>query len=792
MRKNTKLEEIIKEYEKYQFLYIYGMAGVGKTTTILEFKRILEEKENQVLYFDMADSDNEQKAVEHIICQDYAAQKEKNVILDNFHAIENSEITAELASIMTFNKTKAKIIFVSRVKPPEILNENIYKERVKIINGQWPLFDKRDMLDLLYEKEIKINREQMDKIYSWSEGHPEIALIALHVMKQDVEGEKLEYIATHPMITEYIKNNIWDYLSEEQKEVCREVAYYPYMYNDVENLGDKYWVIKELKEQCILMMSERSEYASPIFLRDFMTQNGIIKKADKDILDKIGEWMQKKGRFKNALECYYKSGNVQRHRECMKHAYDKVFWLTDSELLKKYLDFSMKEENLKEALYLKGMLLINNGEIEKAERIINKLSRIDTETYLNLLYYYPQITIKEWMDEAEKKTEETGKIRIYSLNGSNTGCLGSVKDMSELFCHKKKDIEECRLQWNRIAVKEQRDFFTLAEIEYLMETNRMAEAARLLVPFLVSDKDMDEGKREVLFGILCNMYTRGYIIIGYEDLLESYFNILKLSESEAVVRNVISQKKVYDIWNKSNSASYKVFFENGEEDYEKVDKFNCFYLFYKAKNYLFTKQYEKAAMLFARLYSYFGEYNQYRFQAESGMGKAVAEYDMNNDAEALKILTVTLSIVEKYRYVGIFSLYGDPGKSLLNKYCETSNPWNGNGYSYNLKKNYYYGNVLGVSFENYLKVLVRAVKKNAPRYPYNREESLVEYETLTATEISILQYIEQGYSNSQIAEAMNIKLTTVKKHVYNIYKKLDVSSRIQAVQKGKVLGILVR
>lgn len=60
------------------------------------------------------------------------------------------------------------------------------------------------------------------------------------------------------------------------------------------------------------------------------------------------------------------------------------------------------------------------------------------------------------------------------------------------------------------------------------------------------------------------------------------------------------------------------------------------------------------------------------------------------------------------------------------------------------------------------------------------------------TEISILQYIEQGYTNARIAEQMNIKEATVKKHVYNIFKKLEVKTRVQAIQKGKETGILAR
>ena len=43
---------------------------------------------------------------------------------------------------------------------------------------------------------------------------------------------------------------------------------------------------------------------------------------------------------------------------------------------------------------------------------------------------------------------------------------------------------------------------------------------------------------------------------------------------------------------------------------------------------------------------------------------------------------------------------------------------------------------------------------------------------------------------NNVSKEMNIKLPTVKTHIYNIYKKLGVSTRLQAVQKGKEEGIL--
>jgi DNA-binding CsgD family transcriptional regulator len=51
---------------------------------------------------------------------------------------------------------------------------------------------------------------------------------------------------------------------------------------------------------------------------------------------------------------------------------------------------------------------------------------------------------------------------------------------------------------------------------------------------------------------------------------------------------------------------------------------------------------------------------------------------------------------------------------------------------------------------------------------------------LTPREKEILALVSAGAKNEQIAEALHISPNTVKTHIYNIFKKIDVPNRLQA------------
>lgn len=60
---------------------------------------------------------------------------------------------------------------------------------------------------------------------------------------------------------------------------------------------------------------------------------------------------------------------------------------------------------------------------------------------------------------------------------------------------------------------------------------------------------------------------------------------------------------------------------------------------------------------------------------------------------------------------------------------------------------------------------------------------------LSNREYEVLQLLAKGYSNAEIAERLYLALSTVKTHVSNIFVKMEVKSRAQAIEKSKRLKL---
>lgn len=78
----------------------------------------------------------------------------------------------------------------------------------------------------------------------------------------------------------------------------------------------------------------------------------------------------------------------------------------------------------------------------------------------------------------------------------------------------------------------------------------------------------------------------------------------------------------------------------------------------------------------------------------------------------------------------------------------------------------------------------------SPATEFVLDETALSRSGISKRELEVLQLIARGLSNQEIADHLFVSLNTVKTHSSNLFLKLDVKRRTQAIEKAKRLSLI--
>ncbi|MCR2804565.1 LuxR C-terminal-related transcriptional regulator [Paenibacillus soyae] len=157
--------------------------------------------------------------------------------------------------------------------------------------------------------------------------------------------------------------------------------------------------------------------------------------------------------------------------------------------------------------------------------------------------------------------------------------------------------------------------------------------------------------------------------------------------------------------------------------------------------------------------------------AENSMLQAMFLYQLGHLDEAFPLLHEALAIGEANDYVRTFVDEGAPMKEMLERFRQSGGSGGGQK----------------TIAEAYLDKLLGAFP--APKKPRKSPAAQLA-EPLTRVEQELVRMLQLGASNKQIAEELNLSEGTVKVYLSNLYGKLGVSSRTQALLAAQKLGLI--
>ena len=632
------------------------------------------------------------------------------------------------------------------------------------------------------------------EVYHMTGGWPGCVAMLVRLSSQLDDRWTVWELCSRYEIRQYIRIQILSVLPEEELEMLMERAPFPRLEEELELL---LWNDSHRDEEdrlcargaMVFVPEKKCWYVHPAL------RIAIDDRAPEDLCRRAVEWYETKGYIQDALTCSRQSGNRMLYRDCLLRNYDKVsflnyekVWSEDDLQVPGFLYLEWMENFLRQDQGRLRMLRIYAEPLWKEARA-GRQKEI-REILLNMAYADPDISTEEWMEMLEKYTGDGQKIRLYHILGESVSFLSGLRDLSALFACGGEKEEHYRRLWTDRLVPENQMAYRLARLEYSIVTDTLPGWHKLrseaLLPYeedapwqirlgsmyiawlLLDDSDMRGPAQRYIDGLVCTLRAEEVPACRWNARALYYLARAKCSEKEKLME-----------WLRNTGGD--IGYDTGR---------TRFHIAAEVKISLYLGDYRRAEELLPELIDYFRNGNSRRWLAESLFQRALVEQEKGMGGQALKTVAESIQTAEPYRYVRIYTSYGLGGAKLLEQYAALNSP------AETVQSRRYDDesemNVFEMNEEQWICYIAREASGRSADSPVPADErtGLWRTEHLTPTETLVLKYLEKGYSNARISEAMNIRLATVKSHTYNIYRKLEVSNRTQAVQRARNYGLI--
>lgn len=777
--KTGQLEEGISRFPS---VYIEGNAAVGKSVAVRMFLEKHSEMPHCLFDFLVELRMPEELLKKLSVLKARMEQEKLWLVLENMPEILDAEVVACLKEMLHTMKSENRLFFVSRSKPQIEFLQLLWANEMCLLPMRKLLFSQEEIRSFFRRRNISLNAKQ---VYEKTGGWP--GCVAVLAQLSEINKEKsVEELLKSYEIRQYIQCEIIEQLTREERRLLSYIAGCPWVN---EKFLEDVWKIEETRER--LEELERKGLLAYERGKNRWKLTALFENHIAERLPVTGEehaWYEHHKYIVEMFSCLEKSGEEKLYQEYLQKYYRAIY--SQGLISKKLLN---RKGNTPQDCYLRGIYYYTTQQFKKLQKEIEIVRNIENkdfaakEVLLNLSYIDPQVSLEQWLELLETLLEDGRKFQMYQMFGNSVTYLCGIRDLSGLFaCSVKEEKRKARL-WKKAFGENEWKGYQLARMDYYLETER-----KDFIPEedwdLMRNKEISEDLWQVRLSklyLLCKMQRMQYDE-RYNERIEVLEHSL-MEESDPICADLTECiSNFYAPWYGAKEKMSRWLRYASTDSTVAITEENYVMLYCQAKGYMILNQFDRAEKILKKLMPYLKTYRRSRFLTEALFQYAIINQAKGFKGQALKNVIESFLHYGNSRYVFFYSGYGKKGQEVLEEYIEWQKAGAPERWSH--KKKYNYGNVLRMTQEDYLD----AVLRNAKRVSRNEKIFSEEYieERLTMTETLVLQDIGRGLSNQEICVELGVKMSTVKGHIYNLYKKLGVKSRGQAIVKGKELGVL--
>lgn len=724
------------------------------------------------------------------------------IILDDYHIIELSDIHHSLSYLLEHLPRHIHLYIASRSDLAIPTARLLAKGELHQIIMQDLRFELdeglaffRDTTDLL------ITKEQMTVLLRQTEGWISgLQLAAISLKRSDSIAKSIHQFSGHQHhISDYLLEEVFLHQTEPMRAFLIETSILNRMNHSLcqavtgqMNSQEQLEMLEHLNLFIIPLDEERNWYRYHHLLSDFLQQ--ILSSTDS------GKWIQAHIRAANWLENHgFNEEAVEHYIEGQQFAdairliekNSPALMQSKSDALMRWIsvlpEASFVETPMLEMFYISVMML--GGKWATAfqriwqtkvrfEALQGKLPDEDWNMVMGNIYFYCGIASyvqnnlvqsSDYMELAERYMPEGSFFQVMGQNryqgySSNYDQLTLINDLNT--------VEEYLLRWIKAWEHKKHypfiGYMYLTYINLMYEWNRL-EDATLYISQSWGRQDLQPFARiMVQIGIAAsriqqaegNLKGASELLVQVTSKIDSPDYDLFIAKVEAEQAYLsLRQGSLQDVldWLQGCSLAHT----------DEVVVSDLAEYLVLSRVLAACERIEEALYLLERLYRLVFKEDRLREKVKVLIVQSATLWRSGQTETALVQLEIAIQLAEPQGYIRSFVDEGPVMAEMLATYLKVQKD----------------SHTPSVS-KDYIKQLLQTLNVTP-------EDELSLKEILTEQETRVLRLIVDGLSNKQIAHRLSIKDETVKFHIKNIYSKLGVNNRVQALKCAKQLHMLI-
>jgi LuxR family maltose regulon positive regulatory protein len=771
------------------------------------------------------------------------------LVLDDFHLINNAAVLSLVTYLLEHIPANIHIVILTRSDPAISISRLRSQNQLVELRSLDLSFSAND-ISILFNKKLKLGLS-IDDVYAletktegWIAG---LQLTALSMQgRDDISGFIKDFKGDNSYIMDYLMEEVLRIQTDDIKEFLIQTSILEQMSaplcNAVLNRNDSQQILEMLEKNNMFVIpldTEGTWYRYHHLFADLLKQRLQLqnKEAVTELRAKACDWFEQNNMFDFAIGHALAIQNHEKSIQMIGCVVEKMWENGQHAAILKYgnlLPEELIQKNTSFSLYFSWILIIS-GQIKKAEpfllsaesitkNIIDKLNSSDQEIRYNkkLLgkisvafaylysitadaektFHYGKTAMKNLSEDdplwfswgwysigiaetvrghIKESVEAYGKALAYGKKSGNIYLISSIAmNLAYLEVRMGLYTSAYRKCSDLITFMKEKGYsqITKSEATYAglyscmagiecMRTDFDEALKNVKIAYNLSKNDSNNSHKVIVLMVYWLILTGRGDKAGAEKMLNETENIIKLYKvAPAAMAIFVASKGKTLIEQYQLEKAHEIFAENGISlDNNISPTFNFSYFSYA---YLLITE------------SRFAE-------AEKLLSKLLAATLAASRTEDLIVIKTLFTI--------LYNESGNREKAITNliesmEYAASEQI---------LMQYLYYHSKISELLREVFK-LQASGKTNIPdktieklKFAIGKREKNKEInisEGISSRELDTLKLIAEELSNREIADKLYISLNTVKSHIKNIFLKLEVESRIQAVNKAKELGIL--